>query len=173
MQLEPGNTRAADIHVGSKRMWRELIRELCKDFEPVAHLDPGPEFFPGATPADLEAVERQLGVPLPSSLKELLAESNGVLVCFGQHLIWSTDEIVRRNLELRTNPIYEDYMPLDHLLFFGDAGVDGIQFAYPISRNGVVRDRIFVWYPMEDGREWKAHSLRAYVEGWLTGKLTV
>ncbi|HEU5440105.1 MAG TPA: SMI1/KNR4 family protein [Ktedonobacterales bacterium] len=154
-------------------MWRELIRELCKDFEPVAHLDPGPEFFPGATPAELEAVERQLGVPLPPSLKELLDESNGVLVCFGQHLIWSTDEMVSRNIELRTDPIYADDMPLDHLLFFGDAGVDGIQFAFPISRNGLVGHHIFAWDHMEDGRQWKARSLRAYVEGWLTGKLTV
>lgn len=154
-------------------MWRELIGELCKDFEPVAHLDPGPEFFPGATPAELEAVERQLGVPLPPSLKELLAESNGVLVCFGQHLIWSTDEIVSRNLELRTNPMYEDYMPFDHLLFFGAAGVDGILFAFPIYRNGHVGDHIFAWYPIEDSRPWKAQSLRAYVEGWLTGKLVV
>lgn len=154
-------------------MWRKLICELCADFEPVADLDPGPEFLPGVTPADLESVERQLGVTLPASLKELLAESNGVLVCFGQHLIWSAQEIVRRNLELRSDPGFADYMPFDGLLFFGDAGVDGISFAFPIGRNGEVREHVFAWYPIEDNREWKAQSLRAYVEGWLTGKLTV
>lgn len=154
-------------------MWRELIRELCADMEPIADLDPGPEFFTGASPDELKAVEQQLGVALPASLKDLLAESNGVLVCFGQHLIWSTDELVRRNLELLTDPGFADYMPFDGLLFFGDAGVDGISFAFPIGRNGAMREHVFAWFPIGDSREWKAQSLRAYVEGWLTGKLTV
>lgn len=154
-------------------MWRELISELCKDIEPIADLDPNPEFFPGAVPAELKGVEDRLGIGLPASLTGLLAESNGVFVHFGQHLIWSTGEIVRRNLELRTDPGFADYMPFDGLLFFGDAGVDGIAFAFPIGRNGVVGDHVVAWYPIEDSREWKAQSLRVYVEGWLTGKLTV
>jgi cell wall assembly regulator SMI1 len=104
-------------------MWREFIREHHPDLEPIAGNDPGPEFSPGATPQDLQAVEQQLEVSLPDTLNELLAETNGVLVVFGTHLIWTTDEIVRRNLELRRTPTYQDaYMPFDHLLFFADAG---------------------------------------------------
>jgi hypothetical protein len=93
-------------------MWRGLIQELTRDAQPIGELHPGPEFLPGATPEELTAVERELGVRLPQGLTELLGESNGVLVDFGQHLIWSTDEITRRNREMRTDPQYrENYLP--------------------------------------------------------------
>ena len=49
----------------------------------------------------------------------------------------------------------------------------GISSAVPIGRDGVVREHVFAWYPIEDSREWKAQSLRAYVEGRLMGKPAV
>jgi hypothetical protein len=64
-------------------------------------------------------------------------------------------------------------MPFDHLLIFGDAGVDGILFAFPITDGRIDRDLVHAWYPIDDTRELKALSLRDYVEGWLSGKLTV
>jgi SMI1-KNR4 cell-wall len=156
------------------RMWRELIRELTCDEQPTGDLHPGPDFFSGATPDELATVERTLGVRLPESLTELLRESNGILVMFGQHLVWSTDEIMRTNLAMRADPRYqESYMPFDHLLFFGDAGVDGIRFAFAISGGRIDQDRVYAWYAIDDARILKALSLRAYVEGWLSGKLTV
>jgi SUKH superfamily protein len=113
-------------------------------------------------------------VRLPESLAELLRESNGVLVTFGQHLIWSTDEIARTNLEMRNDAQYRDnYMPFDHLLFFGDAGVDGIRFGFALIGGRIKKDWVYAWYPIEDERVLKTCSLRAYVEGWLTGKLNV
>lgn len=155
-------------------MWRELIGELTRDEQPIGELHPGPDFFPGATPEELATVEHVLGVRLPESLTELLRESNGVLVSFGQHLIWSTDEITRTNLAMRTDPRYrESYMPFDHLLFFGDAAVDGILFAFAILGGRIDRDRVYAWYPIGDDRILKAPSLQAYVEGWLSGKLSV
>lgn len=155
-------------------MWRELIRELTRDEQPIGGLRPGPDFFSGATPDELATVERTLGVRLPASLTELLRESNGVLITFGQHLIWSTDEITRTNLAMRTDPRYqENYMPFDQLLFFGDAGVDGIRFAFAIIGGRIDQEQVFAWYPIDDARTLKAYSLRAYVEGWLSGKLTV
>lgn len=155
-------------------MWRELIQEHHPRLEPIGGAEPGPEFFSGATPDQLAAVESQLEVWLPASLKELLAETNGAFVVFGTYLIWSTDEIVRRNLEMRTAPAYQDnYMPFEHLLFFGDAGVDGIQFAFGIIEGAIKRDDVYAWYPIEDGRLWKAPSLRVYIEWSLSGKLNV
>lgn len=155
-------------------MWRELIRELTRDEQPIGDLHPGPDFFPGATPEELATVENALGVRLPEGLTELLRESNGVLVTFGQHLIWSTDEITRTNRAMRTDPQYrERYMPFDHLLFFGDAGVDGILFAFAIIEGRIDRDRVYAWYPIGDDRMLTALSLRAYVEGWLSGQLSV
>src|SRR5262245_12038208 len=110
-------------------MWheliRELIRELTRDEQAIGDLHPGPDFFPRATPEELATVEHALGVRLPESLTELLRESNGVLVTFGQQLLWSTDELTRTNLAMRTAPQYQERsMPFDHLLFLGDAGVD-------------------------------------------------
>lgn len=155
-------------------MWRELIGELTRDEQPIVDLHPGPGFFPGATQDELDAVERALGARLPESLQEVLRETNGVLVTFGQHLIWSTDEITRTNLAMRTDPRYgESYMPFDHLLFFGDAGVDGILFAFAIIQGHIDQDRVYAWYPIEDNRELKASSLREYVEGWLSGRVKV
>ena len=155
-------------------MWRELISELTRDEQPIGDLHPGPDFFPGVTPDELDAVERALGVRLPVSLEGLLRESNGVWVTFGTPLIWSADEIARTNREMRDDPQYQETcMPFDHLLFFGGAGVDGILFAFPIIRGRIDRDRVYAWYPIEDNRELKATSLRGYVEGWLSGRLKV
>ena len=146
-------------------MWRELIRECHPALEPLGGHDPGPEFFAGATSDELADAERQLGVPLPDDLKDLLAETDGVLVSFGQHLIWSIAEIVRRNLEMRTAPPYwEEYMPFDHLLFFGDAGVDGILFAFGMIHGRVRHQHVYMWNPIDDGRGWAAPSLRTYIE---------
>lgn len=154
-------------------MWRELIRDSHPVLEPLGGSDPGPEFFPRATPEELADVERQVGVRLPDSLRELLAETNGVLVNFGTHIIWPTSTIVSRNLEVRERSCKEDYMPLDHLLFFGDAGVDGLLFAFGIIRGAIRRENVYMWNPIDDGREWKAPSLRTYIEWSLAGKLRV
>ena len=147
-------------------MWREFIREHHPDLEPIAGNDPGPEFSPGATPQDPRAIEQHLGVALPDNLKDLLDETNGVLVDFGPHLIWTTDEIVRRNLELRRTLSYQDvYMPFEHLNFFADAGGDGIQFAFGIIQGQIKREDVYSWNPYNDSREWQAPSLNTYVDG--------
>jgi hypothetical protein len=60
-----------------------------------------PTFFLGAPADALASVEQHLGVRLPDSLSSLLTETNGALVTFGTHLVWSTDEIVRRNRKMQ------------------------------------------------------------------------
>jgi SUKH superfamily protein len=155
-------------------MWRELIRDCHPALEPLGGSDPGPEFFPGATAEALVSVEQRLDVRLPDSLRRLLTETNGALVIFGTRLAWSTDEIVRRNLQMRTDPGYQErYMPFDHLLFFADAGVDGIQFAFGLIQGAIQRDDVYLWNPYDDGRPWVAPSLKTYIEWWLSGKLKV
>jgi hypothetical protein len=146
-------------------MWRELIQSL----------DPSARFTPGASTDELARVEEAIKVRLPEELRELLAESDGVLREDGQHLIWSTDEIVTWNVALRTESGYlETYMPLDALLFFADAGVDGIKFGYGLVQGAVkMTKRIYAWHPIGDDREWKADGVEDYLERWLTGKLTV
>jgi len=85
-------------------MWRELISELTRDEQPIGDLQPGPDYAPGATPEELEAVEHCLGVRLPESLAGLLRESNGVWATFETPLIWSTDELASNNREMRDDP---------------------------------------------------------------------
>jgi hypothetical protein len=154
-------------------MWRELITELTRDVEPIGDLLPGPDFFPGATPEELAAVESALGVRLPSSLIELLSESNGVFVIFGQHFIWSTDEMLQINLQMRNDLWYrETYGPFDDALFFADAGT-GDYFFFAIIQGRIQDENVYAWYPIGNERELKAPSLRGYVEGWLTGQLSV
>lgn len=132
-------------------MWCELITELHQGVEPIHGLDPGPEFFPGATPEALAEVERQVGVALPASLRELLSETDGVLVVLGQHMIWATHEIVQRNLEMRAPDFQVGWMPLDHLLSFGDAGVDGIAFAFGVVQGVVRHELVYSWNPTPTG----------------------
>jgi hypothetical protein len=56
---------------------------------------------------------------------------------------------------------------------FGDAGVDGICFAFGIIEGHIDQERVYAWYPISDDRVLKALSLRDYVGGWLSGELRV
>jgi hypothetical protein len=65
-------------------------------------------------------------------------------------------------------------MPFDHVVFFfEDAGVDGIRFAFAIIGGRIDQGHVYAWYPIGDDLMLKARSLRAYVEGWLSGRLKV
>jgi hypothetical protein len=161
-------------------MWRELIVALSADVHPIGELDPGPDFFPGATSEQLNTVERTLAIHMPSPLRELLEESNGVFVVFGQHFIWSTDELLRYNVQYNQPPWVEPHDQRRHdnpdkrrLFFFGDAGVDGILFGFPIMADNTLGEQVYAWYPIGDEQVEKAPSLRDYVVDWLSGRLTV
>ena len=144
-------------------MWRELIQKLENECE----------FNLPASHNDITAVENSLGVSLPSELKGLLEESNGVYGEYGLGLIWSTERIVHDNLVFRQTPVFKEmYMPFDHLLFFADAG-NGDQFAFAILNGVMHRPHIFVWNHIDDGRTWVAPSLRTYLEWWSNGKIKI
>jgi hypothetical protein len=148
-------------------MWRELITALTSDQKPIGDLHPGPGFAEGATKEQISKVELGFGVQLPESLASLLSESNGVQVSFGQHLIWNTDEILRANHR-------EQYdQEASNMLFFGDAGVDGIWFGFEVIGGHTANNQVYAWYPIDKRRELKAPSLRQFIEGWLSGKLKV
>lgn len=75
---------------------------------------------------------------------------------------------------MRTAPSYqEDYLPFDHLLFFGAPGVDGIQFAFGIIQGEVKREDVYAWYPIDDGRPWLAPSLKTFIEWWGAGRISL
>jgi SMI1/KNR4 family protein SUKH-1 len=138
-------------------MWRDLIERL----------DAEAEFHPPATLEQLHAVETSLGVTLPAELRELLRETNGAEVAYGTGLVWSTEEITRRNLEMRREWQRGEWagtMPIDHLFFFGDLGNGDLCFL-PIAAEGI-RNRVFRWDHEDDSRINSAVSLA----DWLRGK---
>jgi cell wall assembly regulator SMI1 len=70
-------------------LWRELVASLAEDHE----------FYPPATPEQIAEVEQALGVVLPSDLKSLLYETNGINTD-GFVFIWNTEQIKRENLKV-------------------------------------------------------------------------
>lgn len=141
-------------------VWREL----------VAQLYPVHEFRPGATEVALSAAEGQLRVQLPSDLRGVLAESDGVGGEYGLGLVWPLSRIVEDNLRFRSDPGFRElYMPFEPLLFFGDAG-NGDQFAFRLV--GPVRgDDVYGWNHEDDSRTWVAPDLRRYLEWWADGRI--
>src|ERR1043166_2051198 len=103
-------------------MWREIVRRHAQKCE----------FASAVEDAQLTAVERGLGIFLPSELAELLRESNGIEGEYKLALVWPAERILEDNLRFRSNPDFKElYMSFDSLVFFADAG-NGDQFAYAI-----------------------------------------
>jgi SMI1-KNR4 cell-wall len=132
---------------------------------------PGETIFKDAASAlVLREAEQQLGQALPAELAALLAESDGVEGEYGLGLVWSIERIVAENLALRRDAdLASLYMPFDSLLFFGDAG-NGDLFGL-VPHNG--RPDVFAWNHEDDSRTWVARGLAAYLDGWLSGRITV
>ncbi len=144
--------------------WQDFIQNLTDDCK----------FFPPVTEEKINEAETSLKVKLPKDLRSLLLETNGIYNTQASiHLVWTLEEILRANLALRTEEFRaKSFMPLDHLLFFANAGVDGIHLAFPIAASGDVKNKdIIAWYPIEDSRPVVAYSLKNYVQSWISGKL--
>src|SRR5262249_3255374 len=120
---------------------------------------------------DIQLLERALAVDLPSELRELLRETNGVSAVYGTGLVWPVDRIKHDNQYFRAEADFKElYMPFDHLLFFGDHG-NGDQFAYAVLDGAVRWLNIFAWNHEDDSRTWVAPSLQRYLEWWSQGKI--
>ena len=143
--------------------WKEHIEAICAQAN----------FSEPAEEQALLAAEMQLGMRLPQSLRELLAESNGVR---GEHdlaLIWPIERIVADNRSFRESQSFRTlYMSFEGLLFFADAG-NGDQFAFAVAGGQVRRSDIFVWNHEDDSRTWLAKDLREYLEGWVSGRIAI
>jgi SMI1-KNR4 cell-wall len=141
--------------------------------ERIAAISAQASFSAPAEEQALLAAETQLGLRLPQSLRELLAESNGVREEHGFALIWPIERIVADNRSFRESELFRTlYMPFEGLLFFSDAG-NGDQFAFAVVGGQVRRSDIFVWNHEDDSRTWLAQNLREYLEGWISGRITI
>jgi hypothetical protein len=136
-------------------MWKELVLTRFPDGR----------LAPGAGEAELSKAESRLGLAIPTDLRSLLGETNGVAGKYGEGLIWSVERIATDNLEFRSNPDFPDlYMPFDPLLFFADDG-GGDQFAFRVL-DGDIPLGVFRWDHENDSRTWVAPDLHRYLE-WL------
>ena len=142
-------------------MWRELIQSISDDFE----------FSQGASEQPLSKAESTLGLILPTELRKLLTETNGVEQRSAYLLfLLPVERIEKDNLEMRNSSALSFYMPFDNILFFADAG-NGDKFGFPISREGKIGKDIFAWNHENDSRSWCAPSLKLFIQWWHEGKI--
>lgn len=141
-------------------MWRELIEQHTSQAR----------FASPATEQALHRTEETLGHLLPNDLVKLLSETDGVIDSNGYNLVFSAEQLLQGNLEMRTYPALKRlYMSFDQLLFFSDVPGDGSLFAYALVPEG--RPDIFVWDHRTDNRRSIAPSLEQFIEAWLTGRI--
>jgi hypothetical protein len=136
-------------------MWRDYM----------VMFDPEAVCNPPATADQLAQLEAILSVTLPGELTALLREMNGAEVGYVS-IVWSTDEIAQRNLDLRRqlkqgSPQGSD-LAVDHLLCFGDCG-NGDLYGFPITPEGV-RNEVFLWDHEDDRVSYQASSLREMLD---------
>ena len=97
----------------------------------------------------LAEVEEALGIAVPMELLGLWRECNGIAMKYGEG-IWTAEETIRENLELRSYPEQNDlYMPFDPLICFAWVG-NGDLFFFPIQAGGI-------------------HNLETFVTRWFSG----
>jgi hypothetical protein len=138
--------------------------------EAIAALADGINFSPPAPGSALREAEQKLGQALPRELAAVLAETNGIEGENGLGLIWPIERIVAENYSLRSDTdLASLYMPFDSLLFFGDAG-NGDLFGL-VPHTG--RPDIFAWNHEDDSRTWVAPRIGAYLEWWMSGRITL
>lgn len=131
-------------------MWRQSVQEVFPDAglrEPVEA-------------SEIVEAERRLGRALPTDLKQLLLESNGVLGHSHVDTVWTIDQIVEQNLRSWSDETFAQlYMSFGALMFFGGNG-GGDQFAFVQKPQ---RPDVFVWEHESDSRRWVANDLRDYL----------
>lgn len=132
-------------------MWREMIVNFG------SHAD----FHHPANEQTLDQIEQHLDQPLPTPLRQLLLETDGLDDEFGTEVVWSAQRILEDNEQFRTEASFRSlYMPFNDLIFFGDNG-GGDQFAF--VRNPQ-RNDVFVWDHETDSRNWVSASLEDYLQ---------
>ncbi len=122
----------------------------------------------GCTAAQLGGAERELGNALPSELRSLLSETNGLYDIEGQwEVAWPLERIVIDNRSLRQ----EESWPAG-LLAFGDDGT-GAPFCVLIDPPKADHAAVSHWGPITGEVTELAPSLRRFWHGWLSGQISV
>jgi len=139
--------------------WRELVADAAGPDADVQFRDP-------ATPEQLERVETDLGIVLPSSLTELLLESNGIRCGIE---IFSTQQLIEENRSMRTTPDFRDlYWPFDDIVFFAAEG-NGDLFGFKAIGGNAEKwcFSVFEWDHETDSRTYVGGHLHSFLDQWL------
>jgi SMI1-KNR4 cell-wall len=166
--------------------WCEFISEVYAVRQNAPGVASEPAFQPPASYEGVAAVEQVLNVKLPTDLKSLLLETNGILEMLriddgewfeNLWFFWTTSDIIEENLHIRraTMHPYDDnrrYCPrADELLFFAGSGWTDVQLAYPVNGEGLAESRVVAWYPILNELIELAPDLAQFIEGWLSGTI--
>lgn len=162
--------------------WRKLIIDVYERRPQQPGIASKPAFYPAASATNIADTEAALNAALPASLRSLLWETNGVMEMMAidggewfesMWLLWAIPEMVEQNRFFRTaTQVGNDKRDFHKLVFFANAGTDGILFAFPVE-DGVCLPRIDVWHPIRNTLDELTPSLEDFLRGWLTGTTTV
>ena len=163
--------------------WRELITGIYEGRSQQPGIAGKPKFYPAASAGDIADAEVHLSATLPASIRSLLLQTNGVMDMmaidggewFGSMwLLWTVAEIVGRNRFYRAATEDGTYdSDFRELVFFADAGCDGILFGFPLIDDRACAPRVVVWHPIMDELDELAPSLEDFLRGWLTSTISV
>jgi hypothetical protein len=141
-----------------------------------------PFYYSPLSPGDIEEVELVLASELPASLKSLLHETNGVMELLkignewieNKWLVWPAQEIMIENLSLRRQAgDARSDRSFRELLFFANAGSDGILFGFRTMDGQANESSVCIWTPIDDTLTESGLPLDRFLEGWLTGAIAV
>ncbi|MGH9548518.1 MAG: SMI1/KNR4 family protein, partial [Terriglobales bacterium] len=109
-----------------------------------SHMRKHCDFHSPASEAAISESEDKLGVEFPGELKELLRISNGIEGPWSAQILLSADEIVSKNLEMRSTEMFgELYLTFDQVLFFGEEGNGDLYYCRIID--GKADGKVFEW----------------------------
>lgn len=163
--------------------WCEIISGIYEAREKRPDYTTTPKFYPAAPPSEITDVETGVNARLPTSLRSLLLETNGVMemmmVAGGEWfestwLLWPVERMLEKSRSCRersgTRNGNHDFRKV---VFFADAGCDGILFGFPVNEQRACESRVVAWWPLRDEVSEVAPSLEEFLRGWLTDRIKV
>ncbi|MCA9030117.1 MAG: SMI1/KNR4 family protein [Planctomycetaceae bacterium] len=162
--------------------WREFIEAVYSARKNEGGLTSQPEFHSASTSHEIQETEGRLLFSFSKELKKLLMETNGVMEMLSvddseffenQWLIWPVDMIQDENLEYQQQrQTDEAHSNRNQVLFFSSAGTDGILFGMR-SCESTESPEVVAWYPIDNETVVVANSLSEFIDGWISGTISV
>jgi len=143
--------------VTANRQWRDLLKELATD----CVLTDGMPFL------QYRELQETFGHELHPELRALLEATNGVRSPYDYALLWPIERIIDENRRIRCDRrLLKQYMPLDCLFFFADAG-NGDLFGHAVVDNEIRCSDVFLWSHEDDSRTVYSTTLRGFLDQLL------